>query len=135
MAGNASWQDQLGNGFLMVAQGNHTENAKKFIDFASANGIGGILVEGWNTGWEHWIGFESREGVFDFAATYPDYDLHRRSGLNMAGKKGVQLIMSQETSAAVNTYEQQLNTAFALMQALGIHTVKTGYVGKNHPQR
>src|SRR5690606_26480676 len=40
-----------------------TENVKKFIDFSAENNIGGVLVEGWNTGWERWIGFEDREGV------------------------------------------------------------------------
>ena len=52
-----------------------TENAKRYIDFASKNNIEGLLVEGWNTGWEHWIGFEDREGVFDFVTPYPDYDI------------------------------------------------------------
>src|SRR5690606_12958476 len=41
-----------------------TAYAKELIDFASAHNIGGLLVEGWNTGWEHWVGFEDREGVF-----------------------------------------------------------------------
>ncbi|CAG0903020.1 unnamed protein product, partial [Cyprideis torosa] len=52
-----------------------TENAKRYIDFAAQHNITGLLVEGWNTGWEHWIGFEDREGVFDFVTPYPDYDL------------------------------------------------------------
>jgi hypothetical protein len=25
---------------------------KKYIDFAAANGFDGVLVEGWNEGWE-----------------------------------------------------------------------------------
>ncbi len=51
------------------AHGRHgatTKNAKRYIDFAAKNNITGVLVEGWNTGWERWIGFEDREGVFDF---------------------------------------------------------------------
>lgn len=109
-----------------------TENAKRYIDFAAANGIGGILVEGWNTGWEHWIGFEDREGVFDFVTPYPDYDLEEV--VRYGREKGVELIMHHETSAAVTTYDQQMDTAFALMQSLGIHSVKTGYVGKIIPK-
>jgi glucan 1,4-alpha-glucosidase len=108
-----------------------TENAKKYIDFASKNNIKGLLVEGWNTGWEHWIGFEDREGVFDFVTPYPDYNL--KEVVRYGREKGVELIMHHETSAAPRTYEQQLDTAYTLMQSLGIHAVKTGYVGKIIP--
>ncbi|MBN1925766.1 MAG: glycoside hydrolase family 97 protein [Prolixibacteraceae bacterium] len=108
-----------------------TENAKRLIDFASENNIGGILVEGWNTGWEHWIGFEDREGVFDFITCYPDYDL--KEVVRYGKEKGVELIMHHETSGAPRTYEAQLDTAYSLMKSLGIHTVKTGYVGNIIP--
>ena len=108
-----------------------TENTMRYIDFAAANGFGGVLVEGWNTGWEHWIGFEDREGVFDFVTPYPDYDLQKV--VKYAKDKGVEMIMHHETSAAPRTYEQQLDTAQALMDHLGIRSVKTGYVGKIIP--
>jgi hypothetical protein len=117
------------------AHGRHgatTENAKAFIDFSAKNNIGGVLVEGWNTGWEHWIGFEDREGVFDFVTSYPDYDLEEV--VRYGKEKGVELIMHHETSAATETYEKQQDTAYALMQSLGIHSVKTGYVGKILPK-
>ncbi|HET9514851.1 MAG TPA: glycoside hydrolase family 97 N-terminal domain-containing protein, partial [Gemmatimonadales bacterium] len=33
-----------------------TGNARRYIDFAAANGFGGVLVEGWNLGWDgDWI--------------------------------------------------------------------------------
>ncbi|MCF8302362.1 MAG: glycoside hydrolase family 97 protein [Bacteroidales bacterium] len=115
-----------------TTHGATTEHAKELIDFAAANNIGGVLVEGWNTGWEHWIGFEDREGVFDFVTPYPDYDL--KEVANYASKKGAQLIMHHETSAAPRTYEQQLDTAYQLMEELGIHVVKTGYVGQIIPK-
>jgi hypothetical protein len=117
------------------AHGKHgatTENTRRYIDFAAENNIGGVLVEGWNTGWERWIGFEDREGVFDFITPYPDYDLEYLA--EYAKKKGVQLIMHHETSGAPRTYEQQMDTAYSLMQSLGIHSVKTGYVGKIIPK-
>jgi hypothetical protein len=117
------------------AHGRHgatTENVKRFIDFSAKNNIGGVLVEGWNTGWEHWIGFEDREGVFDFVTTYPDYDLEEV--VRYGKEKGVDIIMHHETSAATETYTKQQDTAFALMQKHGIHTVKTGYVGKILPK-
>lgn len=109
-----------------------TAYAKQLIDFAADHHIGGLLVEGWNTGWEHWIGFEDREGVFDFVTPYPDYDL--AEVVRYGKEKGVALIMHHETSAAIQTYNQQMDTAYRLMQSLGIHLVKTGYVGKILPK-
>jgi hypothetical protein len=117
------------------AHGKHgatTENVKAFIDFSAENNIGGVLVEGWNTGWERWIGFEDREGVFDFVTPYPDYDLDEIS--SYASERGIEIIMHHETSAATQTYEKQQDTAYALMQKYGMHTVKSGYVGKILPK-
>ena len=117
------------------AHGRHgatTENVKRFIDFSAKNRIKGVLVEGWNTGWERWIGFEDREGVFDFTTTYPDYDLDEV--VKYGREKGVEIIMHHETSAATETYTKQQDTAFALMKKYGIHSVKTGYVGKILPK-
>lgn len=117
------------------AHGRHgatTQNAKRYIDFAAKNGIKGLLVEGWNTGWEEWFGIEDREGVFDFVTPYPDYDLEQV--VHYARSKGVEIIMHHETSSAPRTYENQLDTAYQLMKKLGMHTVKTGYVGKIIPK-
>jgi len=129
------WEMHLGMSSWDMASGNHgatTANAKRYIDFASENGIGAVLIEGWNTGWEHWIGFEDREGVFDFITPYPDYDLDE---VVLYGKeKGVEIIMHHETSAAPRTYEKQMDKAYALCQKLGIHAIKTGYVGKIIPK-
>ncbi|PCI31972.1 MAG: alpha-glucosidase [Flavobacteriaceae bacterium] len=129
------WEMHLGKSSWDVAAGKHgatTENTKAFIDFSAKNNIGGVLVEGWNTGWEHWIGFEDREGVFDFVTPYPDYDL--KEVVRYGKEKGVAIIMHHETSAATETYAKQQDTAYALMQSLGIHSVKTGYVGKILPK-
>lgn len=117
------------------SQGNHgatTENVKNFIDFSAKNKIGGVLVEGWNTGWDHWIGFEDREGVFDFVTPYPDYDIDEV--VRYGKEKGVDIIMHHETSAATETYTKQQDSAFALMQKYGMHVVKTGYVGEILPK-
>lgn len=129
------WEMHLGKSSWDLASGKHgatTKNAKRYIDFAAANGITGLLVEGWNTGWEHWIGFEDREGVFDFITPYPDYDIYEV--VRYAREKGVEVIMHHETSAAPRTYEKQLDTAYGLMKSLGIHSVKTGYVGPIIPK-
>jgi alpha-glucosidase len=129
------WEMHLGKNSWDKASGKHgatTANAKKLIDFSAANNIGAMLVEGWNTGWEHWIGFEDREGVFDFVTPYDDYDIEEV--VRYGKEKGVDLIMHHETSAAPRTYEQQLSAAYRLMERLGIHAVKTGYVGKIIPK-
>lgn len=129
------WEMHLGKSTWQLEGGKHgatTANTKRFIDFAANNNIGGVLVEGWNTGWEHWIGFEDREGVFDFVTPYADYDL--QEVVRYGKEKGVDIVMHHETSAAPRTYEEQLDTAYALMQSLGIHAVKTGYVGKIIPK-
>ncbi|KAF0094815.1 MAG: alpha-glucosidase [Puniceicoccaceae bacterium 5H] len=109
-----------------------TAYAKELIDFAAANNLHGILVEGWNTGWENWMDAKSREGIFDFTTAYPDYDL--AEVVRYGKSKGVELIMHHETSAAVTTYNDRIDAAFGLMKDLGIHAVKTGYVGDIYPQ-
>lgn len=129
------WEMHIGKSSWDRASGKHgatTEKAKQLIDFSAENGIGAMLVEGWNTGWEKWIGFEDREGVFDFITPYPDYNLQKV--VKYGKRKGVDLIMHHETSAAPRTYEKQLSAAYQLMNNLGIHTVKTGYVGKIIPK-
>ena len=114
------------------SHGATTEYTKELIDFAAEHNIGGVLVEGWNTGWEHWIGFDDREGIFDFVTPYPDYDIKE---LARYGKeKGVEIIMHHETSSAIKTYKTQMDTAFAFMQSLGMHSVKTGHVGPILPK-
>lgn len=129
------WEMHIGKSSWDLASGKHgatTKNAKRYIDFASKNNITGLLVEGWNTGWEHWIGFDNREGVFDFVTPYPDYDIEEV--VRYAKERGVGIIMHNETSAAPRTYEKQLDSAFSLMKQLGMNTVKTGYVGSIIPK-
>ena len=103
-----------------------TENVKRYIDFAAANGIEGVLVEGWNIGWEDWAG-NWKEEVFDFVTPYPDFDV---KGLQAyAAGKGVKLIMHHETSASVTNYERRIDKAIEFMKENGYDAVKTGYVG------
>ncbi|MCR9251726.1 MAG: glycoside hydrolase family 97 protein [bacterium] len=124
------WEMHMNKSSWDLASGKHgatTENAKRYIDFAAKNNIKGLLVEGWNTGWERWIGFPDREGVFDFVTPYEDYDI--QEVVRYGKENGVDLIMHHETSAAPRTYDQQMDTAYQLMHSLDIHSVKTGYVG------
>jgi hypothetical protein len=109
-----------------------TDNAKKYIDFASENGIKGLLVEGWNTGWEKWLAAaDEREGLFDFMTPYADYNFEEVK--SYAKEKGVEIIMHHETSAAPLTYEKQMEDAYNFMKANNMNSVKTGYVGKIIP--
>jgi hypothetical protein len=105
----------------------NTENVKGYFDFCADNKIGGLLVEGWNTGWETWLDSAGRLDAFDFVTPTPDYDL---SEVVAYGKsKGVNLIMHHETAGVPERYEQEVDKGFALMQDLELHLVKTGYYG------
>ncbi len=101
-----------------------TAKTKKVIDFAAAHGFRGVLVEGWNPGWDgNWVG----NGYdFDFTRATPDFDIEALSayGLN----KGVHLIGHHETGCAIEHYEDQLGAALDLYARLGVDQFKTGYV-------
>lgn len=100
-----------------------TEEAKRYIDFAAANDIPGVVIEGWNTGWDKW----GEEDAFDYITSAKGYDL--RVVAAYAKEKGIWLIMHHETGADIHGYEALVDSAFALCQELGIHAVKTGYAG------
>ncbi|MEI7508631.1 MAG: glycoside hydrolase family 97 protein [Flavobacterium sp.] len=108
-----------------------TENTKKYIDFAAKNGFDGVLVEGWNVGWEDWFG-NWKENVFDFTTPYPDFNI--KEVTDYAKSKGVKMIMHNETSGSVANYERHLDRAFNLMKEYGYPAVKTGYVGRIIPR-
>lgn len=109
----------------------NTENTKRYIDFAAEHGFDGVLVEGWNVGWEDWAG-NWKEDVFDFVTPYPDFDLKEVN--QYAKEKGVKLIMHHETSGSAVNYERNLDKAIRLMKEYGYDAVKTGYVGKIIPR-
>ncbi|WP_348797555.1 glycoside hydrolase family 97 protein [Flavobacterium adhaerens] len=103
-----------------------TKITKEYIDFASKNNLDGVLVEGWNIGWD---GDWTADGnVFSFTKPYPDFDLKEIT--QYAASKKVRLIGHNETAGASKNYENQLDEAFKLYNSLGINTVKTGYVNK-----
>ncbi len=108
-----------------------TENTKKYIDFAAKNGFDGVLVEGWNVGWEDWFG-NWKEEVFDFVTPYPDFDIKAVS--EYAKSKGIKMIMHSETSGSVANFERHLDRDFENMVKYNYPAVKTGYVGKIIPR-
>ena len=118
----------------LIASGKHgatTVNTKRYIDFAAKNGFDGVLVEGWNVGWEDWFG-NWKEEVFDFSTPYPDFDLKEVN--DYAKSKGVKMIMHHETSGSVANYERHLDRAIDLMKKYGYPAVKSGYVGRIIPR-
>ena len=108
-----------------------TANVKKYIDFAAANGLQEVLVEGWNVGWEDWAN-HWKDYVFDFVTPYPDFDIKYLN--DYAHAKGVKLMMHHETSSSTQNYERHLPEAFALMKKYGYDAIKGGYVGDIIPR-
>lgn len=119
------WEMHLGNGtwYYGPNHGANTAHVKEYIDFAAENGIPGVLVEGWNIGWE---GDWPKNDHFDFTKPYPDFDIKEIT--DYAREKGVTLVGHHETAAWTKNYENQLDTAFAFYTGHGVNNVKTGYV-------
>jgi hypothetical protein len=137
--GKSTWSysdyaDSLSREGKPIPNGRHganTANVKRYIDFAAKNGIQGVLVEGWNIGWEDWFG-NWKENVFDFITPYPDFNISEVT--RYAASKGVHMIMHNETSGSATNYDRQMDTAFRFMKKFGYSSVKTGYVGKIIPR-
>jgi alpha-glucosidase len=117
ISGKWSWAEGPNHGAT-------TARAKQYIDFASKHGFRGVLIEGWNKGWNgEWFG----HGVdFSFTEAYPDFDL--KAVTDYARKNGVHLIGHHETGGNIAVYEAQLDDGMKLYSKLGVDVVKTGYV-------
>jgi len=101
-----------------------TAETKRYIDFAAKYGFDGVLVEGWNTGWDgDWF---NNGAIFSFTEPYPDFDL--QAVTDYARDNGVRLIGHHETSGHISNYEAQMADAFDLYESLGVRQIKTGYV-------
>lgn len=122
ISGKSTWESGEDHGAT-------TENAKKYIDFASEhldteNQNIGMLVEGWNIGWDgNWM---ENGALFDFTEPYPDYDL--KEVVEYADEHGVEYMMHNETSGDILNYEDQMDEAYDMYQSMGIHAIKSGYV-------
>jgi hypothetical protein len=124
---NTDWSKLTPNG----KHGATTQHTKRYIDFAAAQGLDGVLVEGWSIGWEDWAG-NWKEEVFDFTTPYPDFNVNELQAY--AKEKGVKLIMHHETSSSVTNYERRIDQAIRFMKDHGYESVKTGYVGRIIPR-
>ncbi len=103
-----------------------TENALKYIDFAANNHFDGVLIEGWNYGWDGDWTINGR--LFNFTRPYPDFDIRKIT--EYASERHVELIGHHETGGATMNYENQLDSAFKFYQDYGVNAVKTGYVSQ-----
>ncbi|MBR3386111.1 glycoside hydrolase family 97 protein [Candidatus Saccharibacteria bacterium] len=102
-----------------------TAHAKEYIDAAASLGIKGLLIEGWNNGWEgDWL---ENGAATDFTTPDSDFDLPAVS--RYAADRGVELVGHHETVGFVDNYEAQLEKAYNYYAAHGIHYIKTGYSG------
>ncbi|MFL6734528.1 MAG: glycoside hydrolase family 97 protein [Sphingomicrobium sp.] len=101
-----------------------TANVKRYMDFAAKYGFDGVLVEGWNQGWD---GDWTQNGdKFSFTKPYPDFDIKEIAAYGRS--KGVKLIGHHETGGGIPNYEAQLEDAMRLYEGAGVSVVKTGYV-------
>ncbi len=102
-----------------------TAHAKQYIDYAAELGIRGVLIEGWNEGWEgDWL----ENGVHNkFTVATPDFDLEGVA--RYAAFKNIELVGHHETVGFIDNYENQLEDAYNYYAANGVHYIKTGYAG------
>lgn len=108
-----------------------TERAEEYILAARRLKIPGLLIEGWNQGWDgDWF---SNGNLFDFLNPYPDFDLQKVAAF--ARENNVELVGHHETAGGISNYERQMEAAYKLYQSLGIHRVKTGYVANRMENR
>ena len=106
--------------------GASTENAKEHIDYANQLGIDHLLIEGWNEGWTpSW--YENALHQFSFTEATDDFDL--KEVTDYAAENGVEIIGYHETGSNIDNYLQQIDSAFALYNEMGISEVKIGHVG------
>lgn len=100
-----------------------TKHAKEYIDAAVRLGIQGLLIEGWNEGWEgDWL----ENGVNNsFIKSTPDFNLEEVA--TYAKNNSIELVGHHETVGFVDNYRNQLEAAYNVYAANGIHYIKTGY--------
>ncbi len=103
-----------------------TENAKKYIDFASENKMNDLLIEGWNKGWTlEW--YLNKMHYFSFTESTDDFDLKEVS--SYAKSKSVHIIGYHETGSNIDNYLKQIDDGMQIYKDLGMHSIKIGQVG------
>ncbi|NQV14711.1 glycoside hydrolase family 97 protein [bacterium] len=105
-----------------------TTNALRYINYASKNGFAGLLIEGWNLGWENW----GEQDAYRFDETYDDFDIQRVT--SYAAERGIEIIGHHETGGDAASYDRRVEAGFQFYKSLGINSIKTGYAGAIYPR-
>ena len=102
-----------------------TEHAKQYIDSATRLGITGLLIEGWNEGWEgDWL----ENGIHNsFIKSADGFELEEVA--RYADQHDIELVGHHETVGFIDNYERQLDEAYDYYAKNHIHYIKTGYAG------
>ena len=102
-----------------------TKHAKEYIDACVRLGIEGLLIEGWNNGWEgDWL---QNGNSTSFTRAMHDFNMSEVSAY--ARKNHIQLVGHHETVGFVDNYERQLEEAYDYYIKYGIKYIKPGYAG------
>ena len=102
-----------------------TEHAIEYIDACKRLGIDGLLVEGWNNGWNgDWL---KNGPTNDFMHPAKGFDIERVA--KYAKDNDIELVGHHETVGYIDNYEKQLDEAYQYYENYGIHYVKPGYAG------
>ncbi len=102
-----------------------TEHTKEYIDACEILGIKGLLVEGWNNGWNgDWL---QNGPTNDFI--HPSEDFNLEEVATYAQEKNIELVGHHETVGYIDNYENQIEEAYREYANYGIHYVKPGYAG------
>ncbi|WP_228546161.1 glycoside hydrolase family 97 catalytic domain-containing protein [Halegenticoccus tardaugens] len=134
IAGNANWEyksdeeiEADGDDPAAYIHGARTERMKRYMRFASRNGIESVLVEGWNQGWDSYPG----SGVtLDFDQSYPDFDLTEVTDYGQSLTPSVEMTAHNETAGNIVNYEDQIlnDDIFRYYEDNHIRSIKNGYV-------
>ena len=124
------WWEMIGTNQSSWGSGPHhgakTERVLDYLEFGSKYGFDGVLVEGWNLGWdENWCCTGDGED-FRFYDPHPEFD--NKKVAQVAKDLGIRLVGHHETGTQIANYESQMEKAFSYCKENGIRVVKTGYV-------
>lgn len=106
------------------------ERSKKYIDFAAKHGFDEVLIEGWASGWQGL--FPEDSVTVSFTKSTNDFDFDQIQ--TYARSKGISIKAYHETMANTKNYLAQIDSAFKMLNKLGISNVKIGQVGKRLDQ-
>jgi len=136
IAGQANWEYRsddavAGDGGNPAAyvHGARTERMKRYMRFASENGIDSVLVEGWNEGWSSYPGDGTGFG-FGVDDSYPDFDVGEVTEFGAGLPDPVEMTIHNETAGNLPQYESAIldEDVFAGYDGTGINSIKNGYV-------